>query len=108
MKILKGDTIEVRTGKDAGKRGKVLAAMPKTGRLTVESINIRKKHSRPRRAGEKGQIVEFPASLPASRVMLVCPACQKTIRVAYRTPEGGAKERFCRKCGAVIPTVKPV
>lgn len=102
MKILKGDNVEILTGKDRGQRGKVLSVNPETQRVVVEGRNLRKKHTRPRRAGEKGQIVEFPASLPASRVMVVCPSCTKPIRVSYRTPQGGKKERWCRKCDATI------
>ncbi len=102
MKIKKGDNVQIIAGKDRGRHGKVLEVRAASDRVVVEGLNIRKKHSRPRRGGEKGQIIEFPASLPASRVMLVCPHCQKLIRVAYRIPEGGVKERWCRKCGATI------
>ena len=108
MKIRKGDTVELRSGKDRRKRGKVLEVFPRRQKLTVEGLNIRKKHSRPRKAGEKGQIIEFPAPLPASRVMLVCPTCQKAIRVAYRTSGDGLKERYCRKCSATLASQKPV
>lgn len=108
MKIRKGDIVEVQAGKDRTKRGKVLEAFPARLAVVVEGVNIRKKHSRPRRAGEKGQIIEFPAAMPASRVLLVCPSCQKAIRVGYRIPEGGKKERFCRKCKASIAIPKTV
>ena len=102
MKIRKGDNVQILTGKDAGRRGKILDVLPEAERVVVEGLNLRKKHSRPKRAGEKGQIIEFPASIPVSRVALVCPHCQKSIRVAFRMTEGGGKERWCRKCGAVI------
>lgn len=105
MKIKTGDNIEILTGKDHAKRGKVLSVNATAGRLVVEGLNLRKRHSRPRRAGEKGQIVEFPASLPISRVALVCPHCQKTVRVGFRVTEGGVKERWCRKCSAAIAKV---
>ncbi len=105
MKIRKGDNVQILSGKDAGRKGKVLEVLVSEDRIVVEGLNIHKKHSRPRRAGEKGQIVEFPGALPISRVGLVCPHCQKTVRVAMRTTEGGKKERYCRKCGTTISTL---
>src|SRR3989338_9443037 len=99
MKIRKGDNVQILAGKDAGRRGKILDVLPAAQRVVVEGLNVRKKHSRARRAGEKGQIVEFPASLPVSRVGLVCPHCKKVIRVSQRISVGGVKERWCRKCG---------
>lgn len=108
MKIKTGDLIEILSGKDRLKRGKVLSVNAKADRLVVEGLNLRKRHSRPRRAGEKGQIVEFPASLPLSRVALVCPNCQKAVRVGFRVTVGGeqgSKERWCRKCQTTIAKV---
>ena len=102
MKIRKGDMVQIQSGKDRGRRGKVLEVRPTDRKVVVEGLNIFKKHTRPRRAGEKGQIVEFPAALPSARILLVCPTCQKAVRVALRTPEHGKKERYCRKCGATI------
>ena len=97
-KIRTGDLVQFLAGKDRGKRGKVLKVLPEAGRVVVEGLNIRKKHVRPKRAGEKGQIVEFPGSVPAARVALVCPHCQKAIRVARRFSDAREKERWCRKC----------
>ncbi len=105
MKIKKGDNVEILTGKDAGRRGKVLEVFADRNRVVVEGLNILKKHSRPKRAGEKGQIIEFPGTVALSRVGLVCPHCQKRIRVAMRITEGGKKERYCRKCNATISIV---
>ncbi|PJE76018.1 50S ribosomal protein L24 [Candidatus Uhrbacteria bacterium CG10_big_fil_rev_8_21_14_0_10_48_11] len=102
IKIRKGDTVQVLGGKDRGRQGKVLSVHPKDLRLVVEGLNIRKKFNKARREGERGQIVEFPASLPISRVALVCPSCKKPIRVAYRHLADGKKERRCRKCDAGI------
>ena len=101
VKIKSGDTVLVQVGKDRGKTGKVLRVFPRTGRLIVEGRNIVKKHVRPRRAGEKGQRVEVPAPMPVSRVLLICPSCQKAVRVAIRRTDG-RRERFCRKCQSVI------
>lgn len=102
LKIRKGDTVQVLAGKDRGKRGKVLRVLPETHRIVVEGLNIRKKHTRPRKQGEKGQIVEFPATMPVGRASLVCPHCQKTLRVGFRMNAEGKKTRWCRKCQSVI------
>ena len=99
--IKKGDIVKVISGKDKGKTGKVLKTIPSGGRVVVEGINLYKKHVRPKREGEKGQVVELPRSLDASNVMLVCSACGKTTRVGYSI-EGGSKSRICRKCKSRI------
>lgn len=105
-KVKKGDTVLVRAGKDKGNRGKVLVMFPKEGKLVVEGANLVKKHIRPRRAGEKGQVVEVPAPMPVARAMVVCPSCSKPTRVGIRRTdsEGGksSRERICKKCSAVI------
>lgn len=102
MKIRKGDMVQILSGKDRTRRGKVMRVLPKTWQVVMEGLNLRKKHTRPRRQGEKGKIIDFPAPVPLSRVGLVCPHCQKTIRVGSRLLPGGKKERFCRKCQASI------
>jgi large subunit ribosomal protein L24 len=98
MKIKKGDTVIIISGKDRGKTGKVLRAFPKEGRIIVEGVNLRKKHVRPRRAGEKGQIIALPVSIDASNVKLICQNCGKPTRVGYKI-EGEKKYRICKKCG---------
>ena len=98
MKIHKGDTVLIITGKDKGRKGKVIQALPREERIIVEGINIKKKHIKPRRAGEKGQIVEIPAPLPVSNVKLLCKKCGKATRVGYKI-EGEKKYRICKKCG---------
>lgn len=97
MKIKKGDTVLIISGKDRGKKGKVMKALPKEGRIVVEGINIRKKHTRPKRQGEKGQVVEVPAPLDISNVKLICSKCKKATRVGYRVA-GKNKFRICKKC----------
>lgn len=106
-KVKKGDTVLALTGKDRGRKGKVLAVYPAAGRVLVEGMNIVKKHIRPRRAGEKGQRVEVPAPMPIPRVMLVCSSCGKATRVGLKRValEGETKarrQRVCKKCAAVI------
>ena len=84
MKIKKGDTVLIISGKDKGKKGKVLEAMPRQNRIMVEGVNIVKKHRRPKSEGEKGQIVELVKSIDVSNVKLICPKCAKSTRVGYK------------------------
>jgi len=97
MKIKKGDQVLVISGKYRGKKGKVIRALPKKEKVVVEGVNIVKKHVRPRRAGEKGQIVQMPAPLHVSNVKLICPHCKKATRVGYKI-EAKKKYRICKKC----------
>jgi len=101
MKIKKGDNILVIKGKDRGKTGKVIKALPKENKIVVEGINLRKKHIRPKREGEKGQIVEIPAVFSASNAKIICSGCGKAVRVGYKI-ENGIKSRVCKKCGKTI------
>ena len=101
MKIKKGDTALIASGKDRGRKGKVIEAFPKEGRILVEGINLRKKHQRPRRTGEKGQIIEMPVPIHISNVKLICPKCGKATRIKYKITEG-KKYRICKKCGQEI------
>ena len=101
MKIRKGDTALIISGKDRGKKGKVIEVLPKKGEIIVEGSNLRKKHMKPKKSGEKGQIVEMPAPINLSNVKLICPKCGKATRVGYKV-EGKRKYRFCKKCGQEI------
>ena len=89
------------SGKDRGKTGVVLKVSPTTGRIMIEGLNIFKKHSRPRKQGEKGQLVEVSRSVNASNVMLICPSCKVPTRVGHRV-EGNRNVRFCKKCKSII------
>lgn len=97
MKIKKGDNVLITAGKDKGRTGKVLKALPKERSLLVEGINLRKKHARSKKSGEKGQIVNIPAALNISNVKIICPRCGKAARVGYKI-EGEKKQRICKKC----------
>lgn len=101
MKIRKNDQVKILSGKDRGKTGKVLRVFPKDGRVLVEGLNLVKKHSRPKRQGEKGQRVSVPATLDASNLMLVCPKCSKASRVGFKIGEK-SKFRICKKCKSEI------
>lgn len=97
MKIRKSDTILVISGKDKGKRGKVMKVFPENFKISAEGINLVKKHTKPRKQGEKGQVVHIPKPFSVSRVKLVCPKCGEPARVGYKLADGG-KFRICKKC----------
>jgi len=101
MKIKKGDTIYILTGKDRGKSGKVINISDKGERALVEGLNIYKKHSRPKRQGEKGEIVSVPRPLRISNIAIACSRCDRGVRVGFRM-EGDKKVRFCKKCKNVL------
>lgn len=101
MKIKKGDTVLIISGKDKGKKAKVLEAFPHQNKIVVEGVNIVKRHRRPRREKEKGQIVEVPKPIDVSNVKLICPKCGQPARLGYRLIEKG-KYRICKKCGQEI------
>lgn len=97
MKIKKGDTVLVISGKYRAKTGKILKILPKERKILAEGINLVKKHQKPRKAGEKGQIVEMPSPINVSNVKLVCQKCGKAARIGYKIIEK-KKYRICKKC----------
>ena len=99
--VKKDDTVVILSGKDKGKKGKVLEVSPTEGKVIVEGCNMVTKHVKPRRMGESGGIVKAEAPLYASKVMLVCPKCGKPTRLAHKVMADGTKERVCKnaKCG---------
>lgn len=101
MKIKKDDTVLIIAGKDRNRKAKILNAFPKKAMVLVEGINIRKKHIRPKKQGEKGQIIESPSPISVSNVKLICPKCNKVVRTEYKV-EGKKKARICKKCQAEI------
>lgn len=109
MKIKKGDKVKILAGKDKGKIGKVLQIFPANNRASIEGLNLLIKHMRPRKQGEKGQRIEFPAPMNLSNVILICQACDKPTRVGYKYIEVTKNEvkqrkkvRVCKKCKQVI------
>ena len=101
--IRKNDNVLVVTGKDRGKRGRVLKIVPDKNRLIVEGVNMIKRHTRPNpQRNVKGGIVEREASLHASNVQLICPECSKMTRIGRRVLADGRKVRICRKCEGVV------
>ena len=101
MKIKKNDQVLIISGKDRGKHGKVLDVFPKECKIVVEGVNIRKKHVKPKKSGEKGQIVETPSSFSVSNVKLICSKCGKSCRVGYKLIKD-KKYRICKKCGEEV------
>lgn len=99
MRIKKGDIVKIITGKDGGKTGKILRMIPTTGKVLVEGLNVFKKHSRPKRQGEKGEMVMVARPVDMSNVMPVCPSCGKATRLSFGV-RGSAKSRVCKKCSA--------
>ena len=101
MKVKKGDSVLIIAGKDKGRTGKITRALPKEMKILVEGINLKKKHVRPKREGEKGQVVDIPAALDVSNIKIICPKCGKATRVGYIV-EGERKSRICKKCKQII------
>ncbi len=99
MKIKKGDTVKIIKGKDKGKTGKVLKVFFKNNKILIEGLNLFKKHVRPKRQGEKGEIVLVPRPINVSNVMLFCQNCKNATRVGYIF-ENENKARYCKKCSA--------
>ena len=97
MKIKKGDTVLIISGKYRGKTGKVLRVFPKGGKVLVEGVNIMKKHQKPRKTGEKGQVIEMPLPIDVSNVKLICSKCGKATRIGYKIIDK-KKYRICKKC----------
>jgi len=101
--IRKNDNVLVTSGKDRGKRGRVLRVLPDKNRLVVEGVNFIKRHTKPNPSQNvKGGVVEREAALHASNVQLVCPECGAPTRVGRRLLEDGRKVRICRKCEGVV------
>ena len=101
MNIKKNDTVVVLSGKDKGKKGKVLEAMPAAGKVVIEGVNVATCHVKPKKQGEEGGIVKREIPMYVSKVMLVCPKCGKPTRHAVKI-ENGTKTRVCKKCGQSI------
>lgn len=101
MKIKTNDQVLIIAGNDKGKKGKVLKSIPDKKRVIVEGIALIKKHIKPKKSGQKGQVVSAPRSINISNVELVCSKCGKATRVGYEIVEG-KKYRICKKCGAKI------
>lgn len=101
MKIKKNDNVIILSGKDKGKKGKVLKSLPKEERLIVEGVNVAKKRQKPRKVGQKGQVLNYSLPVNASNVLIVCSSCGKGVKVGFKMV-AGKKVRICKKCDREI------
>ncbi len=99
LHVKTGDTVVILSGKDKGKKGKVMEVSPKEKKVIVENCGIVTKHKKPRRQGEAGGIIKAEGAMYSSKVMLVCPKCGKPTRIAHMILGDGTKERLCKICG---------
>ncbi|MPM30397.1 50S ribosomal protein L24 [bioreactor metagenome] len=100
LSIKKDDTVIVLSGKDKGKKGKVLRAIPDEGKVIVEKVNMVSRHTKPKKEGEEGGIIKKEAPLYVSKVMRLCPKCGKPSRMGHKVQASGKKVSVCKKCGA--------
>ena len=101
MNIKKNDKVVVLSGKDKGKEGKVLEAMPADKKVIVEGVNVATCHVKPRKQGEEGGIIRKEIPMYVTKVQVVCPKCGKATRVGHKTVDG-KNVRACKKCGETI------
>jgi len=102
MKIKKGDKVLVVTGNYKGKKGKVREVIAEDNRLVVEGVNLRKVHTKPRKQGDPGGILEKELPISLSNVQFVCPSCGEPTRVGFMFLEDKKKVRYCKKCNEII------
>ena len=102
MRVKKGDTIVVITGKDKGRKGKIRQVLPKDESVIIEGVNIIKRHMKPRGQARQAGIIESEAPVHISKVMIVCPKCNKPARLKANVSEDGKRMRVCSKCNEVI------
>ena len=102
LHVKKGDEVIVLSGKDKGKKGKILSAMPKASKVIVEGVSVATKHKKPRKQGEAGGLIKQETPINACKVMRVCSKCGKPTRLAHKMLENGEKSRVCKHCGETI------
>ena len=102
MHIKTNDTVIVLSGRDKGKKGKVMSVDPKAGKAIVEGISVAKRHMKPRKQGDPGGIITMETPIYASKLMRVCPKCDQPTKPAHIFRDDGAKARVCKKCGTEI------
>ena len=102
MHVKRGDTVKVIAGKDKGKEGKIIEAIPSKNKVIVEGVALVKRHTKARMQGQESGILTKEAAIDASNVMRVCPSCGKAARTGVKVFEDGSKARYCKKCGKEI------
>lgn len=101
MKVKKGDTVLIISGKDKGRTAKILRSLPKERMILVEGMNLKSKHVKPKKQGEKGQVVKVSLPVDVSNTKFLCPKCGKASRLGYKM-EGDKKFRICKKCKSEV------
>lgn len=101
MKLKKGDTVQIMSGKEKGKQGKITRVYSRDLRVVVEGVNIKKRHRKPTKSGEKGQIIEKQNPIFIDKVRFICLKCAKAVRLGYKLQEK-IKVRVCKKCGTEV------
>lgn len=102
LHVKKGDTVVVISGKDKGKKAKVLVSYPKDGKVIVEGVNMSTKHKKPSQKVQQGGIIHQESPIFASKVMLWCDKCKKGVRIGKRILQDGSKVRYCKSCGDIL------
>jgi len=102
MHIKTNDTVVVLSGRDKGKQGKVMSVDPEGGKAIVQGVNVAKRHKKPRKEGEPGGIISQETPVYVSKIMRICPKCDKPTKPAHDFNDEGEKFRVCKKCGAKI------
>ena len=102
MNIRKNDKVVVLSGRDKGKQGEVLRAMPKEGKVVVQGVSVATKHQKARKQGDESSSIKVETPIYACKVQRVCPKCNKPTRPAHKLLADGKKVRVCKKCGAEI------
>ncbi|MCL4426657.1 MAG: 50S ribosomal protein L24 [Firmicutes bacterium] len=100
--VKKGDTVLIISGKDKGKKGKVLSVIPDKGRVVVEGVNVIKKHQKPTQKVMQGGIINQEAPIHSSKVMVFCTKCGSATRIGHRTLADGRSVRVCQECGEAL------
>ncbi|MFH0856554.1 MAG: 50S ribosomal protein L24 [bacterium] len=102
MKIKNNDKVKIIAGKDKGKEGKIIQIIPKDDLAVVEGLNLMVKHIKKQADGRPGQKIQFSAPIKSSKIMVICPHCNKTARLGYKILENKSKVRICKKCGEIL------
>lgn len=102
LHVKKGDTVVVISGKDKGKKAKVLVALPQDGKVIVEGVNMSVKHKKPGKNMQQGGIIHQESAIFSSKVMLWCDKCKKGVRLGHRILDDKSKVRYCKDCGEVL------
>ncbi|HEY7546777.1 MAG TPA: 50S ribosomal protein L24 [Blastocatellia bacterium] len=103
INVRKNDRVVVISGKDKGKKGRVIEVLPRKGKVIIESVNVVKRHTKPNsRRGVQGGIIEREAPIDVSNVMVICPHCGVATRVGHQVLADNSRTRACKKCGAAI------